>query len=66
MKILAILAIFLGLVKSLSCLAKGTNISLEEKVDFLTPEQVNKIGNGVIILDALIEIFCGIFILMLL
>lgn len=66
MKILAILAIFLGLVKSLSCLAKGTNISLEEKVDFLTPEQVNKIGNGVIILDSLIEIFCGIFILMLL
>ena len=66
MKILAILAIFLGLVKSLTCLAKGTNISLEEKVDFLTPEQVNKIGNGVIILDSLIEIFCGIFILMLL
>ena len=66
MKILAILAIFLGLVKSLSCLLNGTNISLKEKIDFLTPEQVNKIGNGVIILDALIEIFCGIFILILL
>ena len=62
MKIISILLIFIGLVKILACLSGGTKISVQESLP-ISEDTLNKIGNGVICMESLIEILSGLFII---